>query len=122
MLHDGKLVRRGRPDDQGLLLLRSVHAQRLRREHPAPATPSNAAKGIATGDVDNDGDTDLVVANDGGPILYLNNGTGRLRAGGLSLFDGGAADATAVKLSDVNSDTFLDLIVVNGDGTATKSS
>ncbi|MFL6033814.1 MAG: FG-GAP-like repeat-containing protein, partial [Gaiellaceae bacterium] len=84
---------------------------------PLPATASTTPTGIATGDVDNDGDTDLAVATGGGSILYLNNGRGVFVPAGVSLFDGGTADATAVKLADVNNDTFLDLIVVNGNGT-----
>ena len=80
---------------------------------PLPATPSNAAKGIATGDVDNDGDTDLVVANDGGSVLYLNNGKGVfVPAGVVALRRRHGRRDVRSTLADVNNDTFLDLIVV----------
>ncbi|MEW6358544.1 MAG: FG-GAP-like repeat-containing protein [Planctomycetota bacterium] len=73
---------------------------------------SQDSRSVAVGDVDNDGDLDIVVGNYlGKNKLYLNIGTGGFSAG----FDIGSETdkTTAVALADVNDDGWLDLIVGN---------
>ncbi len=71
------------------------------------------AMGIATGDVDGDGDLDVFLANYGANQLYENLGNGRFRdvtaASGLV----GSDWSTAATFSDVDLDGRLDLYVVN---------
>ena len=71
------------------------------------------------GDVDNDGDLDLVAGNGGGAVgsnthfnrLYINDGTGNFAAGVDIDKDGD--DTNSVVLGDVNGDGDLDLISGN---------
>lgn len=69
---------------------------------------------VALGDVDNDGDVDMVIANQGGNsiTIRLNDGTGNYptQAAGSPL--AGIAGVTSVKLADVNNDGRLDLIAM----------
>ena len=70
-------------------------------------------RGVAVGDVDDDGDMDLVVGNAGGQSnrLYLNDGTGAGWTGSNITED--AYDTRAVVLADVDGDGFLDLVAGN---------
>jgi hypothetical protein len=69
--------------------------------------------GVAAGDVDNDGDLDLFVANFGPDALYVNQGGGRFveaaREAGL---DGGGF-ATSAVFCDYDRDGYLDLYVTH---------
>ncbi|MEX1357670.1 MAG: FG-GAP-like repeat-containing protein, partial [Gaiellaceae bacterium] len=78
---------------------------------------TSASRALAVGDVDNDGDLDLVVGNNGPNSLYLNNGSGVFTPAAAALFGPGTGNTAAVALADVNSDTFLDLVVADADGT-----
>ncbi len=69
--------------------------------------------GLATGDIDNDGDVDLYVTNVGGDVLYRNEGDGTFtdvtRAAGLADTVWGAS----ATMTDVDGDGWLDLYVTN---------
>jgi hypothetical protein len=78
-------------------------------------TGGRLAKSIALGDVDGDGDKDMVMATDMSPTrLYLNNGSADLFYGvsGLDLI-GEAWITESVALGDVDGDGDLDLIEGN---------
>jgi Bacterial Ig-like domain (group 3)/FG-GAP-like repeat len=73
---------------------------------------------IAIGDVNGDGDTDLVVANlsngsnlEGEVSVFLGNGTGTF--GSPVNYDSGGSGAQSVAIADVNGDGYPDLIVAN---------
>ena len=76
------------------------------------AASAKATLAVAFGDLDKDGDADLVIGNFGSDNLLLRNDG----AGGFSVttLPGGLnANTTAIGLGDVNNDGFLDIIVGN---------
>jgi len=73
------------------------------------------------GDVDNDGDIDLVVANNNTVSVYANNGSGTFAAITGNFFQG-TGSASVTKMADLNGDGKKDLIVGNGGSGATDSS
>ena len=74
---------------------------------------SGYGMGIATGDIDNDGDLDAFVANYGANALFENTGGGRFRD--ITASSGIAGDAWSVSASfaDTDGDGLLDLYVGN---------
>lgn len=79
------------------------------------STSPDNTQALALGDVDRDGDLDLVVGNFGQPTrLYRNNGTANPWRGERPIDISTARDRTeAIVLGDVNGDGDLDLVVGN---------
>ena len=78
------------------------------------ATDSSFSRGSAWGDIDNDGDLDLFVSNDGPPneyknFLYLNDGNGNLTK--ITSVVNDSTYAYGAAFADYNKDGFLDLFV-----------
>ncbi|KPK48318.1 MAG: hypothetical protein AMS22_15640, partial [Thiotrichales bacterium SG8_50] len=69
--------------------------------------------GCAAGDLDNDGNTDLVVTNYGENILYRNNGDGTFRDSTVAAGLTGNEWSTSAALADYDGDGRLDIYVVN---------
>ncbi|MBL8898727.1 MAG: VCBS repeat-containing protein [Planctomycetes bacterium] len=73
-----------------------------------------ATSAVTLGDVDRDGDLDLVLGNRGQRNrLYLNNGTGLFTDATTSRMPIGLYDTTSLALGDVDGDSDLDLVVGN---------
>jgi hypothetical protein len=85
-------------------------------------TPTNTAsggnfpRGLATGDIDNDGDVDLVIANETGNNVSLlkNNGNGTFAT--ATTFSTGGNSPHPIALADFNSDGRLDVVAPNFSG------
>ncbi len=81
--------------------------------------PPGKGLGVVCGDVDNDGDIDIFVANDTTPnLLYLNNGDGTftedaLFAGVALSEEGRAYSGMGANLGDFDNDGFLDIVITN---------
>ena len=69
--------------------------------------------GVATGDYDNDGDTDLYVTNLGANVLLNNDGHGRFTDVTAQANVGDPSWSTAATFLDLDGDGDLDLFVVN---------
>ncbi len=66
---------------------------------------SEVSRGAAFGDIDNDGDTDVLVANAAGPVRLLLNGVGHLRHwAGLRLVGAGGRDMVGARVAVTRSD------------------
>lgn len=77
--------------------------------------------GVVCGDVDNDGDTDIFVANDTTPnFLYLNDSNARIKMTEDALFagvalseEGRAYSGMGANLGDFDNDGYLDIVITN---------
>jgi hypothetical protein len=91
------------PYDQKKLLLRNLGNGRF--EHVTSKAGrafelSESGRGAAFGDIDNDGDIDVVVANDAGPVrLFINNIGNRNHWMGVRLIDKNHRDALGARIS-----------------------
>ncbi|MGB0383675.1 MAG: FG-GAP-like repeat-containing protein [Ardenticatenaceae bacterium] len=75
-------------------------------------TASDATRSVVWGDVDDDGDLDLAVGNDGSQnVIYLNDGTGDLST--TVNFGTGSDKTYSLAWGDMNGDAHLDLAVGN---------
>ena len=81
---------------------------------------SGSVFNIASGDVNGDGKTDLVVTKTGGVVIFENRSTGSLDlssfAPGVELLLHGSSNAGDLALTDLDQDGKLDLLVVDHDG------
>lgn len=82
-------------------------------------TPAGKGLGVVCGDVDNDGDTDIFIANDTTPdMLYYNNGDGTFTEdalfSGVALSEEGRPySGMGANLGDYDNDGFLDIVITN---------
>ena len=76
------------------------------------ALSSNDSRAVALGDVDGDGDLDMVVANISSQpnTVWLNDGAGNFTDSGQTL---GTGNSRSVALGDIDSDGDLDMVVAN---------
>ncbi|MBN1851537.1 MAG: VCBS repeat-containing protein [Pirellulales bacterium] len=73
---------------------------------------AHASKPVALGDIDNDGDLDVLSATDGIDRWWMNDGSGTLTIG--ASYD--RIDSNDVALGDLNGDGQLDVVVADRDG------
>ena len=77
-------------------------------------TDAGSSYAVTFGDLDNDADLDLVVANWGGSSeIYLNNGAGQFEQVGPDAFRRSIHYASSLALSDYDSDGDLDVLIGN---------
>jgi hypothetical protein len=81
----------------------------------ARITVSTLANAVAAGDIDADGDADLVLGNRGEETVLLNDGTGRFSPSAGAVPARGD-DTQDVVLGDLDGDTDLDLTIGNESG------
>ncbi|MDH7501997.1 MAG: CRTAC1 family protein [Verrucomicrobiota bacterium] len=88
-------------------------------EESGIAAHKGAGMGMVCGDLDGDGDTDIVVGNDEtGDFLFLNDGKGRFEEVGLFSgiaynFNGKAHGTMGIDCGDYNNDGWLDLFATS---------
>ncbi len=74
---------------------------------------ATSTRGVAFGDLDNDGDLDLYVGAGGFNRLHWQEADGAFREGAAEAGVAGVGDAMAVALADVDRDGWLDIFVAN---------
>ncbi|GMU60677.1 MAG: hypothetical protein AMXMBFR34_24400 [Myxococcaceae bacterium] len=99
----------------GVSLLLFLNAAGVLTEVPGglPGSPVQVAAGLAAGDVDLDGDVDLVVACSGQDRLLLNDGSAHFFDATLALFPVDNSEGVSVALVDLDRDRAPDLLVGN---------
>jgi len=76
-------------------------------------TGSDLTTCLAVGDIDNDGDPDLLAGNQGeANVAYFNDGSAGFANGAIA-FSPGSDETRALALGDLNGDGFLDAVAVN---------
>ncbi|MCJ8191511.1 FG-GAP repeat domain-containing protein [Sphingomicrobium aestuariivivum] len=76
------------------------------------SVPSGQVQALVAGDVDGDGDMDLVAGGEGANALLLNDGAGVLTAHELPGLEG---DSYGLALGDMNGDGKVDVVVANSE-------
>ncbi len=74
---------------------------------------SDLTSAVALGDIDRDGDLDLVIGNSGQNRLYINDGAGTFQDATAARFPADGDSTNAVVLGDVDGDGDLDAIIGN---------
>ena len=85
------------------------------------SSPNGKGLGVVCGDIDNDGDSDIFVANDTTPnFLYLNESTTAIKMtenalfAGVALSESGRAySGMGANLGDFDNDSYLDITITN---------
>ena len=117
LIQGGPLTDRDRRALPGDRLYRNTGAKGdLRFEDVTQAAGVRATgygMGIATGDIDNDGDTDVFLANFGANQLHLNRGDGRFQDITETAGIAGNDWSIAATFADIDGDGLLDLYVAN---------
>ncbi len=83
--------------------------------HSIDATPPNQPEAAAVGDLDRDGDPDVVIGGSGGIVWYENDGTPL--GADWTQRDLSAASVNALQLADLDGDGWLDVAEAGGDTT-----
>jgi len=96
-----------------LVATRAATGEWVAQPGALPPVLAGGATGAAAGDVDGDGNPDLVLVGGAEAHLLINDGAGRFREAAAA-FDVAPTDATAVALGDLDGDGHLDAVIAQG--------